>query len=582
MLVGRNLRPVLIVGVVAILLLSGIFSVSAMSASRAGTSVWTSEARVSSSPSRAATLPSSAVGTIPVGSFPDAVAADGDNGYVYVVNSDSNNVSVINGSTDKVAGSIIVPASPHSVAVDSANGYVYVPSYYFGNVSVISGSTDKVVGSIKVGTWPLGLAVDAANGYVYVANQYDSNVSVIDGSTNKIVGSIPVGSSPEDVAVDPANDYVYVTNTGSMNVSVINGSTDKVVGAIPVGSSPDGVAVDGATGIVYVVDSGSNNVSMIYALTDAVVGSIRVGSGPSYVAVDAANGYVYVTNTGSKNVSVINGSTERVVGAIPVGDEPTGVAADGDNGYVYVANYVSDNVSVIFVTFSVKFTTIPATCGSISLDGTAYTDGESAQASLGSDAVSALACSGYTLESLSGSGGVTVSSGKATVSGAGGITATFVVIPPPKYTIAFTTDPATCGTITFNGTKYTDGQSVQAVAGSYPVSAQACPGYSLASLTGSSGVPLTSGTANVTGAGGVTANFTNRSSSIPPTTNSTSPSNGFLGLSGDTGYYVLGGVGAAAVAAIAGVLFARRTRSKPPERSTPPSGSVEPPPSGPP
>jgi hypothetical protein len=96
------------------------------------------------------------------------------------------------------------------------------------------------------------------------------------------------------------------------------------------------------------------------------------------------------------------------------------------------------NVSYTPAEYEVTFTTDPTTCGSITFNGTTYTHGESVQVGAGAYSVSATTCSGYSLESLTGSGDVSVSSGTATVSGAGGVTATFTPVSVTKYTVTFT------------------------------------------------------------------------------------------------------------------------------------------------
>jgi YVTN family beta-propeller protein len=71
----------------------------------------------------AGTLPASAAGgytvtaTIPVGSSPDAVAADPAAGTIYVANVGDNTVSVIDAATGTVTATIGVGSSPDGVAV---------------------------------------------------------------------------------------------------------------------------------------------------------------------------------------------------------------------------------------------------------------------------------------------------------------------------------------------------------------------------------------------------------------------------------------------------------------------------------
>ncbi len=294
---------------------------------------------------------------IPVGSGPDGVAVDKANGYVYVANEASGNVTVIDGATNRAVESITVGGGPAGVAVDDANGYVYVIDLSSANITVINGATDTVVGSIPV-SGELGIAVDDANGYVYVANPGAGTVTVINGSNDQVAGLINLGGSPWGIAVDPANGYVYVSNAYSDNVTAINGTTEAIVGSVPVGKHPEGVAVDEANGYVYVSNAYSNNVTVINAATDIAVGSIQVGNFPEGIAVDGANAYVYVANVGwngyvygtgttSNNMTVINGATNTAVGSITMGVGPWSIAVDQMNGYVYVSNSYSDNVSVV-------------------------------------------------------------------------------------------------------------------------------------------------------------------------------------------------------------------------------------------
>ncbi len=81
--------------------------------------------------------------------------------------------------------------------------------------------------------------------------------------------------------------------------------------------------------------------------------------------------------------------------------------------------------------------------------------------------------------------------------------------PPPLFVVSIATAPTTCGSITFSGVTYTNGQSVNAAYGSHSVSATACGGYALSGIAASGSVTYWPGnsTASVGGAGGLTATF---------------------------------------------------------------------------
>jgi YVTN family beta-propeller protein len=286
--------------------------------------------------------------TISVGARPVGAAVDPATDTIYVANSSSNTVSVIDGSTEAVTATISVGTHPSGVAVDPATDTVYVTDTTSNKVSVIDGSTDTVTSTISVSAQPSGVAVDPATDTVYVANFTANNFSVIDGSTNAVTSTVSVGSSgPTGVAVDPATDTVYITNYNSDTVSVIDGSTNAETATISGESLPNGVAVDPTTDTVYVANNLGHKVSVIDGSTNAVTATISVGTVPVGVAVDPATDTVYVTNRTADSVSVIDGSTDAVTATISVGTYPSGVAVDPTTDTVYVANGGSTIVSYI-------------------------------------------------------------------------------------------------------------------------------------------------------------------------------------------------------------------------------------------
>ncbi len=155
---------------------------------------------------------------------------------IYVLNSSSNNVSVIDGKTNTFIGNVIVGSGPFGVGVNPITNRIYVVNFGSNNVSVIDGNSNTVITTIAVGTNPVGVGVNPATNRIYVANWSSHSVSVIDGFTHVVIATIPVGSSPEGVNVNPATNQIYITNHGSNNVSVINGSTNTVITTVDVGS----------------------------------------------------------------------------------------------------------------------------------------------------------------------------------------------------------------------------------------------------------------------------------------------------------------------------------------------------------
>ncbi len=310
------------------------------------------------------TVSDSAGVTIPVGSYPFGVAFDPVNRDLYVTNFGSNNISVINTTTDQVVAWIPMPYGIGPIVADTATGVVYTGDAV-STVYGINSSTDRIEWRISLvnagcpyGCAPDPQTYDAANGDIYVTG--NNNVSVIHGST--AAAWMPVGSGPNGAAYDSANGDIYVSNEGSclscMNLTVINGSANRVVGQVSGSGGGPGVAYDGSNGEIFVCENGdqpgfANAVTVVNGATNQVVASIPIGTACQAAVYDPVNDYVYITDRSApggrdqSNVSLVDPATNRIVLTLPVQLGPTGIAFDSANHNVYVADSDTNNISIL-------------------------------------------------------------------------------------------------------------------------------------------------------------------------------------------------------------------------------------------
>lgn len=97
----------------------------------------------------------SIIAVIDVGSYPEGIAVNPDGTRVYVANSGSDTVSVINTSTNTVIDVVNVGKSPRSISVNSSGTKVYVANFSSNSVSVIDASSNSVTKTIIVGNKPM-------------------------------------------------------------------------------------------------------------------------------------------------------------------------------------------------------------------------------------------------------------------------------------------------------------------------------------------------------------------------------------------------------------------------------------------
>lgn len=156
----------------------------------------------------------------------------------YVVNADSNTVSVIDRLTNRVVTTIEVGSHPADIAVNPLMARAYVANSGTNTVSVIDTISDNVVATIQVGSGPVSIAATTDGRHAYVANARTNSVSVIDTFTQTVVSTVPVGFFPNRVTLTPDGTSAYVTNALDRSVSIINTGTNTVTATVEVGKTP--------------------------------------------------------------------------------------------------------------------------------------------------------------------------------------------------------------------------------------------------------------------------------------------------------------------------------------------------------
>ena len=227
------------------------------------------------------------VWTIPIGCpqgcVADAQAYDPASDEIFVTNLDIGTVTVIH-MASIVARIPVGSGGPNGAAYDTANGDTYVSNegscLSCLNLTVINGTTNRVVGQVPGSGGGPGVAYDSSNGDIYTCTNgasynFTNFVGVANGTTNTLVASIPIDSGCEAAVYDSVNDYVYITDrykggVDLSNVTVVDPDTNRIVFVLSVQMGPTGIAYDSANHNVYVADSDTNNISIlpqIYRLT---------------------------------------------------------------------------------------------------------------------------------------------------------------------------------------------------------------------------------------------------------------------------------------------------------------------------
>jgi DNA-binding beta-propeller fold protein YncE len=298
-------------------------------------------------PASATVSPANSVG---VGSQPVAIAVDAAARTAYVTVA-GDQVAVIDTAkcTYQVSaactGSVAVVnlesgAGAAGLAYDAVNHSVYVADSDTGDLSVIDASTCNArtttgcaatVPLASIGlTAPSAVAVDTSGGAdaVYVSDLASGSVSVFSGATcNASVQSgcgtsrnVDVGAEPDAIVVAPTLGTVYVANRASASVTTLNEaacaklatacSTAGRTVPLEVNALPVALVADAADNTVFVADSGTGRVSFL----NTARCTIAVNSGCSTTPrTESGLGATGIAMTSEGDIAVADSAHDRAV-----------------------------------------------------------------------------------------------------------------------------------------------------------------------------------------------------------------------------------------------------------------------------
>ncbi|MCX2494449.1 MBG domain-containing protein [Pedobacter sp. PF22-3] len=286
--------------------------------------------------------------------------------YAYIPNAGSNNVSVINLSTNRVEKTIAVGNTPNTACVNPSGSEVYICNAEANSISVISTISNTVVANIAVGRTPIGIVFsqDGSRAYVTNVNAYNisnaNTVSVINTLTRMVIATIPTDENPREVIISPDGKFLYVS-MGYYNglVQVYDTSTNRFVKEYETrGDAPGQMIFSRDNKKLYVVNSYSNSLTILSLTGDPSV-YIPLGRLPIGAVMGADGKHLYVTNTSDNNIMILDLTTNAVVGLIPTGLSPCGISITPDGQKLLVGSAI-DKVSVFDTGTNLLVTNITA------------------------------------------------------------------------------------------------------------------------------------------------------------------------------------------------------------------------------
>jgi YVTN family beta-propeller protein len=287
----------------------------------------------------------------------DSLTADSLAGVMYVQNSNSNSISVVDLATNTILRNITVDGTPHNIKLseDQLTLYILTSDRDSGTIFMLNTTSNELMKEIPTEVSVQDIAI--FNGTMYVSDVLGGKVLVMNAN-GTLIDEINVGSRPQYMEVRPDGQVLYVTRLGGP-ISVVDLEQKIVIKEIDSGSMPHRLSFTNEGAILFVVNSESDTLSVIDSRKHEIIKTIPVGDSPGHVALNPDDTLAYVTNMDSNTVSIVD--ADKVVNEIPVGNGPYGIAFSADGGdLAYVSNMRGNDVSIINTTSSNVTATISA------------------------------------------------------------------------------------------------------------------------------------------------------------------------------------------------------------------------------
>lgn len=148
---------------------------------------------------------------IKTGKGPDGALYDPDSGLAFVMNGDSEDITLIDIKAAKVVGTIKAGGVPEAATTDG-KGRVYVNIEDKNEVLVINVASRKVVGHYPLAgcNEPTGITYDAATGLL-IPVCHNNIAKLIDAASGADKGSFAIGAGADGSLFDPKSRIGYVS-----------------------------------------------------------------------------------------------------------------------------------------------------------------------------------------------------------------------------------------------------------------------------------------------------------------------------------------------------------------------------------
>ena len=269
----------------------------------------------------------------PVGAEPQHVVPSWDLKTLYVTSDRGNSLTPIDAATGR-PGPAIPVADPYNLYFTPDGKYAIVVAERLRRLDFSDPHSMALLHPLSVACNGVDHMDFSADGtYLIATCEFGGNLIKVDVATQQVVGTLMLPrrgktlAQPQDVKLSPDGTTFYVADMTAGGVYLVNGDTMQITGFIPTGRNAHGLYVSRDSKDLYVSDRGEGAVSVVSFATRSVVATWRIpgGGSPDMGGVSADGTTLWLSGRYNSEVYAFNTTTGALVARVPVGSGPHGL-----------------------------------------------------------------------------------------------------------------------------------------------------------------------------------------------------------------------------------------------------------------
>jgi len=269
------------------------------------------------------------IDTIQVGRQPQHVTPSYDMTRLWVLNDKGDSLTAIDPATGK-KGETVPVDDPYNMYYTPDGKYAIVVAEQLMRLMFREPKTMTLKNSVWFNCKGIDHMDFSADGtYLIASCEFGDKLIKVDVQSQKQVGAIALGThnGPQDVKLSPDGKTFYVADMHADGLHVIDGDQVKKIGFIPTGNGAHGLYVSRDSKVLYVSNRNEGSISLVDFKTQKVVKKWQIpgGGSPDMGGVSADGKVLWLSGRYNAEVYAIDTTDGHLIAKIPVGKGPHGL-----------------------------------------------------------------------------------------------------------------------------------------------------------------------------------------------------------------------------------------------------------------